>query len=81
MLKARPSDFKNFYKELNCKFFGHRFKLIKSYKTNRKEFNCIICNKEFTTDPDGKLSPLTKKMKRLNEAMELFYLKKLSRSH
>ncbi len=81
MKKVARSDIKDLYKDLNCKLFGHRFELMKEYKTHRKEFNCANCNRKFTTDPYGNVAPLTKKMKRLNEAMELFYTKRLSRSH
>ena len=81
MKKVAHTDFKDLYKDLNCKIFGHKFELTKSYETNRKEFCCANCKRQFTTDPYGNVSPLTKKMKRLNEAMELFYLKRLQRSH
>lgn len=78
MLKLARSKIRDFYKGLNCRLFGHKYKLIKAYKTNRKEFSCINCGGQYTTDPDGNISPLTQKRRRLNEAMELFYNKKSS---
>ncbi len=61
---------------IGCKLFGHRYRITKRYQSNLKEFECAQCKKQFTLDGYGHYTPLTPKIKRVNEVFESFYTKK-----
>lgn len=63
---------------LSCKIFGHKYRITKRYESNLKEFECAHCKKQFTLDGYGHYTPLTPKLRRVNEVYENFYTKKLS---
>ena len=63
---------------LSCKIFGHKYRITKRYESNLKEFECAHCKKQFTLDGYGHYTPLTPKLKKVNEVFESFYTKKLS---
>lgn len=63
---------------ISCKLFGHKYRITKRYESNLKEFECAHCKKQFTLDGYGHYTPLTPKLKKVNEVYESFYTKKLS---
>ena len=65
--------------KLTCRLFGHKYILLKKYKSNHREYECCNCKSQFTLDEEGVMTPLTSKLRSINEVMEKFYLKKLSR--
>ena len=67
------------FSHLACKLFGHKYRITKRYESNIKEFECAHCKKQFTLDGYGHYTPLTPKLRRINEVYENFYLKKLAR--
>ncbi|RXG29195.1 DUF1660 family phage protein [Leeuwenhoekiella marinoflava] len=70
---------KNPFKRLQCKLFGHRYAILRSYQTNKKEYECSHCQKQFTENDFGELEALTPKLRRINEVMEKFYVFKNAR--
>lgn len=65
---------------VTCKIFGHKYRITKRYQSNVKEFECAHCKQQYTLDGLGHYTPLTEKLKRLNEVYENFYTRKLSRT-
>lgn len=63
-----------------CKIFGHKYRITKRYQSNIKEFECAHCKKQYTLDGFGHYTPLTAKLKRVNEVYENFYTRKLART-
>lgn len=53
-----------------CNFFGHHFVVAKKVTQHIKEYKCVHCGKQVTTDERGKLSPLTPKLKEINNTLE-----------
>lgn len=64
---------------LACKILGHKFKLLRKYKSEHREYECAHCKKQYTLDEYGYLTPLTPKLRRINEVMEMFYLKRMNK--
>lgn len=56
-----------------CNFFGHHFVVSKKVTEHIKEYRCVHCGKQVTTDERGKLSPLTQKQKEINNTLEDMY--------
>ncbi|MEM1260228.1 MAG: hypothetical protein AAGH81_17015 [Bacteroidota bacterium] len=56
-----------------CNFFGHHFVVSKKVTQHIKEYKCVHCGKQVTTDECGKLSPLTPKLKEINNTLEDMY--------
>ena len=65
---------KNLLKIIQCKLFGHKYKVLRSYQTSKKEYECRNCKLQFTENDYGELEPLTPKLRRINEVMEKFYI-------
>jgi len=68
----------NPFSNLQCKIFGHKYRITKRYKSNVKEFECANCKKQFTLDTHGHYTPLTPKLRRINEIYENFLTRKLA---
>lgn len=66
-------------KHLYCKLFGHNYKVTKKVTLHVKEYMCINCHEEFTTNGNGELTLLTPKFKEINSVLERIYLKRLKR--
>jgi hypothetical protein len=67
------------FSNLQCKVFGHKYRITRRYESNIKEFECANCKKQFTLDGYGHYTPLTPKLRRINEVYENFYTRKLAR--
>lgn len=65
---------------VTCKIFGHKYRITKRYESNLKEFECSNCKKQYTLDGYGHYTPLTPKLRRINEVYEKFYMRKLART-
>lgn len=61
---------------LKCRILGHKIKLSKEYATHQREYTCDVCKMQYTEDNSGYLTPLTPKLKRVNEVMEQFYMRR-----
>ncbi len=60
-------------KKVICQIFGHHFSVTKKVTQHIKEYKCIHCNKEVTTDVSGNLSILTPKRQDINRTLENIY--------
>lgn len=56
-----------------CNFFGHHFVVSKKVTKHIKEYQCVHCKKQVTTDERGKLSLLTPKLREINKTLEDMY--------
>ncbi|MEE9361782.1 MAG: hypothetical protein V3U92_04215 [Cellulophaga sp.] len=59
-----------------CSIFGHHYSVSKKVTSHIKEYKCIHCYKEVTTDVSGNLSALTPELQEINETLERLYQKK-----
>lgn len=58
---------------LGCKLFGHKYRITRRYESQLKEFECAQCKKQFTLDGYGHYTPLTPRLKKLNQTFEHYY--------
>jgi len=65
---------------LQCQIVGHKITLSKEYETHQREYICSACKCQYTEDNNGYLTPLTPKLKRVNEVMEQFYLRRRAKT-
>ncbi|MGB3774967.1 MAG: hypothetical protein WA951_06885 [Leeuwenhoekiella sp.] len=65
---------------LRCNILGHNIKLSREYETHQREYVCEVCKSQYTEDKNGNLTPLTAKLKRVNEVMEQFYLRRRAKT-
>jgi len=63
-----------------CNFFGHHFVVSKKVTQHIKEYQCIHCGKQVTTNELGRLSPLTPRLKEINNTLEDMYQRR-NRKH
>lgn len=56
-----------------CQLFGHHYVVSKKVTKHIKEYRCANCQKQVTTDPNGKLASLTDKMREINLALHDMY--------
>lgn len=61
---------------LCCAIFGHHYSVSKKITSHIKEYKCIHCSKEVTTDANGNLSSLTPEMQDINETLQNLYQKR-----
>lgn len=63
-----------------CNLFGHHYVVSKKVTEHIKEYKCLHCGKEVTTDVvTGKLSALTPEMQEINSTLEDMFRKRQSR--
>ncbi|MDF4220086.1 MULTISPECIES: hypothetical protein [Maribacter] len=60
-------------KKIFCSIFGHHYSISKKVTSHIKEYKCIHCQKEVTTDVSGKLSALTPELQDINRTLEHIY--------
>lgn len=63
-----------------CNFFGHHFVVSRKVTEHVKEYECLHCKKQVSTDERGKLSSLTPKMREINKTLEDMYQKRNRRA-
>lgn len=63
---------KNFF----CTLFGHHYSVSKKVTHHIKEYKCIHCGKEVTTDVSGNLASLTPELEDINRTLENIYQKR-----
>lgn len=63
-------------KKVFCNIFGHHYSVSKKVTLHIKEYKCIHCNKEVTTDVSGNLSALTPELQDINKTLENIYQKR-----
>ncbi|UWX55068.1 hypothetical protein NYZ99_20705 [Maribacter litopenaei] len=60
-------------KKLFCSIFGHHYAVSKKVTSHIKEYKCVHCSKEVTTDVSGNLSILTPELQDINRTLERIY--------
>ncbi|QWX83728.1 hypothetical protein H0I23_14925 [Cellulophaga sp. HaHaR_3_176] len=75
-MKKVLSNCESKFHSLCCSIFGHHYSVSKKVTLHIKEYKCIHCEREVTTDANGKLSQLTPEMQEINAALEKLYQKK-----
>ncbi|MEO1010353.1 MAG: hypothetical protein AAFX53_03550 [Bacteroidota bacterium] len=60
-------------KKFFCSIFGHHYAVSKRVTQHIKEYKCIHCGKEVTTDVSGNLSTLTPQLQDINKTLEEIY--------
>ena len=60
-------------KKIFCSIFGHHYSISKKVTSHIKEYKCIHCQKEVTTDVSGNLSILTPELHDINRTLEHIY--------
>lgn len=63
-------------KKLFCNLFGHHYTVSKKVTLHIKEYKCIHCNKQVTTDVSGNLSTLTPELQDINKTLENIFQKR-----
>ncbi len=65
-----------FMKKIFCQIFGHHYSVSKKVTQHIKEYKCVHCGKEVTTDVSGNLSALTPELQDINHTLEIIYRKR-----
>ena len=60
-------------KKVICQIFGHHYSISKKVTHHIKEYKCIHCGSEVTTDASGNLSMLTPERQDINKTLENLY--------
>jgi len=60
-------------KKIFCTIFGHHYSVSKKVTSHIKEYQCIHCQKQVTTDVSGNLSILTPELQDINRTLERIY--------
>ena len=63
-------------KKVFCNLFGHHYSVSKKVTLHIKEYKCIHCGKQVTTDVSGNLSTLTPELQDINKTLENIYRKR-----
>ena len=63
-------------KKVFCNIFGHHYSVSKKVTQHIKEYKCVHCGKEVTTDVTGNLSALTPELQDINHTLEIIYQKR-----
>ncbi|MEM1339346.1 MAG: hypothetical protein AAF717_15020 [Bacteroidota bacterium] len=59
-----------------CSIFGHHYVVSKQVTQHIKEYRCIHCQKQVTTNENGRLSVLTPQMQEINKTLEDMHQKR-----
>lgn len=68
-------------KKFFCSIFGHHFTVSKKVTSHIKEYSCVHCGKQVTTDVSGNLSNLTPQLREINDTLAHIYQKRHSSAH
>lgn len=63
-------------KKFFCHIFGHHYAVSRRITHHIKEYKCIHCGKEVTTDVSGNLATLTPQLQEINKTLEEIYKKR-----
>lgn len=59
-----------------CSVFGHRYVVTKRVTSHIKEYRCLHCQEQVTTNANGNLSKLTPRLKEINATLAMIYQKR-----
>ncbi|WP_203256152.1 hypothetical protein [Hyunsoonleella ulvae] len=63
-------------KNIHCKVFGHNYQVSRHVTQHVKEYTCVYCKKQLTTNSKGNLVELTPKFKEINDVLERIHQNK-----
>ncbi len=75
-MKKNTTPGKNLLSTFYCNLFGHHYVVSNKVTEHIKEYKCIHCQKQVTTDASGNLSDLTPKLKEINDTLRDMYQKR-----
>ncbi len=73
MSKATTPQEGNKIAGVYCQIFGHHYVVSKKITEHIKEYTCVHCQKQVTTDASGRLTALTERMREINAALHDMY--------
>jgi len=68
-------------KKVFCSNFGHHYSVSKKVTMHIKEYKCVHCDKQVTTDVSGNLSNLTPELQEINQTLENLYQRRHGAVH
>ncbi|MCE2613709.1 hypothetical protein LVD13_12060 [Flavobacteriaceae bacterium D16] len=68
-------------KKVFCSIFGHHYSVSKKITMHIKEYKCVHCDKQVTTDVSGNLSNLTPELQEINQTLENLYQRRHGAVH
>lgn len=80
LMKRATTPKKNPFLSFFCHLFGHHYVVSKKVTQHIKEYKCVHCQQQVTTDVGGQLSDLTPQMQEINSALEDMYHKRSTRT-
>ncbi|WP_136468779.1 hypothetical protein [Flagellimonas onchidii] len=78
-MKTTTTPHGNKFSSFFCNLFGHHYVVSKKVTKHIKEYKCVHCQKQVTTDVSGKLSALTPQRRDINSTLEDMYRKRRGR--
>ena len=60
-------------KKIFCSIFGHHFTVSKKVTAHIREYSCVHCGHQMTTDLDGNYDDLTEKRQEINATLAQMY--------
>ncbi|MCK0155852.1 hypothetical protein MWU65_01595 [Cellulophaga sp. F20128] len=75
-MKKVFSSYGSLFNSMCCGIFGHYYAVSKKVTSHIKEYECIHCKKQVTTDVSGNLSTLTPELEDINNTLQEIYQKK-----
>jgi len=75
-MKKVITDYGTRLSALCCSIFGHHYSVSKNVTLHIKEYKCVHCNKQVTTDVRGNLSVLTPELQDINNTLQDIYQKR-----
>ncbi len=79
-MKKVISSYGSKFNAMCCLIFGHHYTISRNVTSHIKEYKCLHCEKQVTTNAQGNLSNLTPERKDINEALQNIYQKRHSHS-
>lgn len=64
-----------------CSIFGHKYIVSKRVTHHIKEYKCLHCQMQVTTDVSGNLSELTPELQDINKTLEDIFQKRHKAAH
>ncbi len=77
-MKKVFTNYGNKLSSLCCSIFGHHYSVSKKVTLHIKEYKCIHCHREVTTDVSGNLSLLTPELQEINDTLEQLFQRRHS---
>ncbi|MCM4150166.1 hypothetical protein DHD05_01070 [Arenibacter sp. N53] len=75
-MKKVITDYGTRLSAICCSIFGHHYSVSKKVTLHIKEYQCVHCGKEVTTDVSGNLSVLTPELQDINNTLQDIYQKR-----